>query len=141
MVLKTLSFVKSTPTSLGPPKLEGRRTTEPLLGNLYIGLPVSRIQSRSLGSTTTLCTAIRWSWLPHPTGFSGSVKSMAPPEQGGVFISSDGYAFSELEETSSPTVKMPGVPLLTLAGSRPPGKLEKRRPVLEAPMPVGHCPK
>jgi hypothetical protein len=46
MVRTTSSVVRSTHTSFGPPCSVGRN----------IGLPVSRIHSRSAGSTTTLCT-------------------------------------------------------------------------------------
>ena len=51
IVLKTLLLFRSTPTSLGPPGSGGPNSM----------LPVSSSQSRSSGSTTTLCTDTRHS--------------------------------------------------------------------------------
>lgn len=54
MVLKTVLLARSTPISLGPPYEDSSRVPS---GRET--LPVSRIQSLSLGSMTTLWTPIR----------------------------------------------------------------------------------
>ncbi len=106
IVCTTVSVVRSTHTSLGPP------------GFVFVnfGLPVSRIQSRSSGSTTMLCTDTRASASRLPWAS---------------FHSASGYG-TTVPSTISPTVASTSSPHF--------GKLTKIRPVWETLIPVGMGP-
>src|SRR5687767_13123537 len=107
IVLNGALVLRSIPTSLGPPG------TAPFIS----GLPVSSTQSRSLGSTTTLCTETK-----------ALAAGLSAPGSGQRLISASGYASTRPFFTS---------PTVTSTGSPQRGKFTNTRPACETVTPVG----